>query len=113
MENKSDYSVVITTCENHDKAKHIAGMLLGARLAACAQVFPIESMYVWQDKICEDNEAMLLIKSKSSLFDKISEAIRECHSYETPEIIQIPVTAGFSDYLAWIDASTESPGNLT
>ena len=102
-----EYSIVITTCADKEAAKAIAKLLIEKRLAACIQMFPIESMYVWQDKICDDNETTLFIKSKSVMFDKIADAIKESHTYELPEIIQIPIIGGLPEYLRWIDACTE------
>jgi periplasmic divalent cation tolerance protein len=67
------------------------------------QIFPIESVYIWQNKIYDENEIMMLIKSKTELFDKISVEIKENHSYEVPEIIQIPINNGLPEYLKWIE----------
>ena len=74
------------------------------------QIFPIESIYLWQDKICNEDEAMLFIKSKAELFDKITAAIRENHAYEVPEIVQIPITGGLPEYLKWIGDCTGGDG---
>ena len=104
MEN--EYSIIITTCAEKETAKSIAKMLIEKRLAACVQMFPVESIYFWQDKVCDDNEIALLIKSKAIRFNEISAAIRETHAYEVPEIIQIPITDGLPEYLKWIDDCT-------
>ena len=104
MEN--DYSIIVTTTADNDSAKKIARLLVEKRLAACVQIFPIESVYRWQDKICEENETTLFIKSRTALFDEIRAAIREVHTYEVPEIIRIPITDGLPEYLNWIDNST-------
>ena len=97
------YSTIMTTCTDRQSAKALAKGLLEERLAACVQILPIESMYVWKGEICNDNEVLLLIKSKTSLFKEISATIVKNHSYEVPEIVQIPITDGLSDYLAWIE----------
>ena len=102
----TEYSIVFTTCADKESAKAIAMLLVEKRLAACVQMIPIESIYIWEDKICDDSETALLIKSKTALFEEISTAIKDNHSYEVPEIIQIPITAGHSDYLKWIDGNT-------
>jgi len=101
------YSITISTFPDRDSAKNAAKMLVERRLAACVQMFPIESVYLWKNEICDDGEVMLLIKSKTGLFDKIATAIREIHSYEVPEIVQLPVTTGLPEYLRWIDANCE------
>jgi len=97
------YSLIITTAPNKEAAKAIAKYLVENRLAACAQMFPIESVYTWKGEICDENEILLFIKSKTELFEKIKTAIKENHTYEVPEIIQIPITDGLPDYLTWIE----------
>ena len=103
---QNEYSLIITTAADRESAKKIARMLVEKQLAACVQMLPIESIYFWQEKICEENETALFIKSKTALFDEIKEAIKENHSYEVPEIIQMPVTDGLPEYLKWIDDCT-------
>ena len=99
----NEYSITITTFPNKDTAKPIAKLLVENRFAACVQIFPIESVYIWQDKVCDENEVMLFIKSKTELFEKISALIKENHTYEVPEIIQVPITGGLPEYLKWIE----------
>ena len=98
----AEYSIVITTAADRESAKSLAKLLVEKQLAACVQMFPIESVYLWQGKVCDGNETALLIKSKTTLFSKILAAIKENHAYEVPEIIQIPITDGLPEYLAWI-----------
>jgi len=98
-----EYSVVITTYPDKESAKQAAKWLVEKRLAACVHIFPIDSVYFWQGNIFEDNEVTLLIKSKTALFEKIAAEIKQNHSYECPEIIQIPITGGLPDYLKWIN----------
>jgi len=104
------YSMIITTTASKESAKEIARLLVERKLAACGQIFPIESIYFWQGKVCEENETMLLIKSRTALFEEIKTAIKENHSYEVPEIIQIPITNGLPGYLKWIGDCTHREG---
>jgi len=99
----NEYSIIITTFNDKNSAKKTAKLLVERRLAACVQMFPIESVYLWENEICEDNETVLFIKSKAELYDQIVASVKENHSYEVPEIVQIPVTAGLPEYLKWID----------
>jgi len=99
--------MVITTCADKEAARQLAGVLVEARLAACVQMMPIESVYTWQSKVCTEDETMLLIKTKAALFDKLAAAIKEAHSYEVPEIIQLPITDGLPEYLQWIESNVE------
>jgi len=101
----NEYSLITTTTSDKESAKAIAHLLIEKKLAACAQIFPIESIYTWKGKIYDENEILLFIKSKPELFDKIKTAIKENHKYEVPEIIQIPITNGLPEYLKWIDDS--------
>jgi periplasmic divalent cation tolerance protein len=98
--------VVSTTAGSTDQAETIAQALLDRRLAACVQLTPIASRYLWQGEIVRDDEILLLIKTRTDLFDEVAAAIRAAHSYETPEIIATSVIAGSDDYLKWLAAST-------
>ena len=103
---ESEYSIIIATTGDKESARKIATLLVEKKLAACAQLFPIESIYSWQGKICEESETMLFIKSRTALFGEIKSAIKENHSYEVPEIIQVPIANGLPEYLNWIAACT-------
>ena len=98
--------VVSTTAGSMDQAEAIAQVLLDAQLAACVQLTPIASRYLWQGQVVRADEILLLIKTRAALFDQIVAAIRAAHSYETPEIIATSVSAGSDDYLKWLAAST-------
>ena len=100
-----EYSVVITTCADRELARRLADHLVRGRLAACVQLFPIESIYTWKGEVCDGNEVLLLIKTRSVLYEKLVSAIRKNHSYDIPEIIKLPITGGLPEYLKWIDAS--------
>ena len=99
----SDYAMIISTCNSMESARQIAGILIDKRIAACIQMFPVESLYTWQGKVCEDNEITLLIKTKTALSGKAITIIKNNHPYEIPEIIQLPITDGLPDYFRWID----------
>jgi len=104
MKPPNDYVVVITTTENEQDAEDLAEKILENRLAACIQVQQIKSYYSWKGSIRNDPECLLLIKTRADLFEKLEKFILSNHKYETPEIIQIPITNGFTGYLNWIDA---------
>ena len=100
---ETECSMIITTCADRESAKMIAKLLVEKRLAACVQMIPIDSVYMWQGELCNDSETALFVKSKTALFDEISAAIKESHAYEIPEVIQIPITNGLPEYLQWIN----------
>ena len=105
MDCNGEYSLVITTCADKITAKQLAAAIVQRRLAACVQLFPIESIYVWNGEVCNDNEAVLFIKTKTNLFENLAAAIRENHSYDVPEIIRLPIDGGLPEYLRWIDGT--------
>lgn len=100
------YIIVLVTCPGHDEAIKVATALLEAKLAACVNIAEdIHSYYWWQGKIDNSKETLLIIKSKKNLFEKLCQIVKTCHSYDTPEIIAIPICRGDSKYLKWIDDS--------
>jgi periplasmic divalent cation tolerance protein len=98
--------VVLTTAPSLAEARLIASALLNQKLAACVSVSSaIESHYVWKGKKEKQREYLLLIKTRRPLFLKAAQAIRKVHSYECPEIIALPVSAGSKPYLEWLKNS--------
>lgn len=95
-----------TTADSEAAAREIADHLVGARLAACVQVSPISSTYRWKGSVNRDQEYMCIIKTRSELTERVESEIRALHTYETPEIVVVPIVGGSSDYLAWIEAET-------
>ena len=95
--------VVLMTAASQDEASRIAEMLVGARLAACVQILPeIESVYRWQGEVQREKEILLLAKTVASRFDELESKVRAMHSYETPEIIALPIAATSEPYLKWL-----------
>lgn len=102
----SGYSIVMTTTEDEPGAVALAHAVVEARLAACAQILPIRSLYVWEGELTDASERLLLFKTRAGLYEPLAEFIRAHHPYDVPEILQVPVSAGFAPYLSWIDQST-------
>jgi periplasmic divalent cation tolerance protein len=99
----SEPIVVLMTAANREEASRIAEMLVAARLAACVQILPeMQSIYRWQGEVARESEVMLLAKTTLDRFDDLDRTVREIHSYETPEIIALPVTAVSEPYLDWL-----------
>lgn len=94
--------VVTTVTSSMEEAEAIAAVLLERRLAACVQIGPIESRYVWKGRIAQEEELLLTIKTRTDRFAAVEAAIREMHSYDVPEILGVEVVAGSGDYLKWI-----------
>lgn len=105
----SDYLQVISTAGQQEEAQAIAQELVARRLAACVQVVgPITSTYWWNDKIETAQEWQCIAKTRHGLFHQVEQAIRAVHSYETPEIIAVPIVAGHRPYLDWMDSQLGS-----
>lgn len=95
--------LIVSTADTMDLAQKIAHAIVQEGEAACVNILPgIRSIYHWEEKVCEDSEILLLIKSTGENFEQIRKRIRELHSYEIPEVIAVPITAGDSDYLNWL-----------
>jgi periplasmic divalent cation tolerance protein len=96
-------SVILTSVGTEQQAVEISEELVERRLATCVNIVPcLRSIYRWKGKICEDTEYLLLIKAPTSYFDRISETIRQLHSYELPEVLAVPVEQAESVFHDWI-----------
>lgn len=100
-------SIIQTTCGNKEEAKNIARILISKKLAACVQVKKIKSYYVWNNEFCEDKEWLLTIKTKKNKFEKIEREIKDNHSYDVPEILEIEVKNTSKDYIKFIGESVD------
>jgi periplasmic divalent cation tolerance protein len=106
-----DAIVVFMTAANGEEASRLAEMLVGAHLAACVQILPeMESVYRWQGKIERSSEVLLLAKTTRGKFDDLEREVRALHSYDTPEIIAVPIVAGSTPYLEWLIKAADSRG---
>jgi periplasmic divalent cation tolerance protein len=99
-------SVVIYCTAPPLEAEKIAKAIVGEKLVACVNIVPVRSVYSWKGEVCDEGEHLLIIKTRSSLIDRLTERIRELHSYEVPEIIAIPIVAGHAPYMEWIQQET-------
>ena len=98
--------IVFTTFPADGDASVLAETLVAERLAACVNLLPpMQSVYRWQGKIERQPEVLLLAKTSRAKFDDLEREVRALHSYETPEIIALPIVAGSIPYLDWLDAS--------
>jgi len=100
---KDKYCVVMTTYSDALVGQKIIDSLIKKQLAACIQKQSISSYYCWNGKVNHDDETLILIKTKTSVYKDVERCIIDNHSYDVPEIIQLPITTGYSAYLKWID----------
>ncbi|XP_051985863.1 protein CutA homolog isoform X1 [Xyrauchen texanus] len=97
------HSAAFVTCPNDTVAKELARGIVEKKLAACVNIVPqITSVYEWQGKIEEDNEVLLMIKTRSSKVAALAEYVRSNHPYEVAEVISLPIDQGNPPYLKWI-----------
>ena len=104
----ADFGVITTTVSQREDAERLAEILLSEKLAACVQIFSISSRYIWKGEKVMEPELMLLIKTRSSLFDSVMARIAAEHPYETPELVATPFSGGFAGYLDWIAENTKA-----
>ncbi len=99
----SSYIVVLVTVGSVGEADKLGCSLVEERLAACVnRVGPIQSVYRWQGRIEEEEEYLLIIKTREDLFARLKTRIVSLHSYSVPEIIALPIVEGNESYLQWL-----------
>jgi periplasmic divalent cation tolerance protein len=99
----TDKIVVLSTCASEEEAERIGRQLVEDSLAACVSFVPrLRSFYRWKGTIEAAEEVLLIIKSSQGLFDRLAARLQEIHSYEVPEVLSLPVTAGSEQYLMWM-----------
>lgn len=103
MTNQVSEVVVLVTASSTGEAVKLANLMVEAKLAACATVIPqVRSIYRWEGKIHDEQEAMIVFKTASRSFPVLEEAIKRHHSYSVPEIIALPIVLGSQPYLEWL-----------
>jgi periplasmic divalent cation tolerance protein len=105
-------AIIFVTTASEQEAASISRALVEEGLAACANIVPrIRSIYRWQGKIWDEREALIIIKSREDLFERIRGRVKELHSYEVPEITAIKIDRGDSGYMQWIESVTTRKGD--
>ena len=99
-----NYVTVYTTLPNKRSAQRLANLIIKERLAACANIFPISSVYTWEKKVQKGSEIAIFFKTKKSKIVKIKKTIKSNHPYKVPCITTWSID-GDKDYLKWIDRS--------
>jgi len=103
----TDAIVVLTTVASDEEAVKLVRELLERRLVACGTLFPgARSLYRWQGKVADEQEVVILLKTRSARLDSLRTAFGELHPYKVPELLAIPVEGGLEKYLEWINAET-------
>jgi periplasmic divalent cation tolerance protein len=104
----TEYITVFITAPNEEDAAKISRTLVGERLAACVNIIrSVRSIYRWQGRVEDEQEVLMIVKTKRDLFERLQERVKELHSYKVPEIIGLPVIEGSKEYLDWLGQETE------
>jgi periplasmic divalent cation tolerance protein len=94
---------VYMTAKDKAEARDIGAFLVESRLAACVNILePMHSIYVWQDEVQEDVEAVLIAKTTAERAQALIDAVKERHSYDCPCIVILPISGGNPEYLQWV-----------
>ena len=101
------FAVILVTCGSRREARRIARSLVDRRLAACVNILTarVESIYRWKQRTESAKEFLLVIKTSRRRFAALRREIERLHSYEVPEIIALPISAGSPQYLRWLEES--------
>ena len=102
----SDALAVVTTTASRADAERLAEALIGRRLAACAQISAIDSVYRWQGELRREAEFRLLLKTTRARYDALAQAIRELHGYALPAIYALPCDPVDARYAEWLRSET-------
>jgi periplasmic divalent cation tolerance protein len=107
MKTSGQFRIVLVTCATLSEGRKIARKLVSKRSAACVNIAisPVESFYTWKGKLEKTREYLLVIKTMKKCLADLEKQVKRMHSYEVPEFIVLPITAGSSNYLSWLNES--------
>ena len=104
-------ALIYTTFPSMDDAKRVGDALVGARLAACVNMFPgMVSIFEWQGAREQANEVAMIIKTRASLTEQVLKETKRLHPYELPALLVLPTEGGSEEYCGWIARQTQSSG---
>lgn len=96
------------TCPDEPTAKRLARDVVERGLAACANVFPVQSVYRWEGRLVEEGEVAMLLKTRADRVEALTRALVEAHPYDVPCVVALPWSGAAPAYAQWVDASTRS-----
>jgi periplasmic divalent cation tolerance protein len=106
----ADEIIVLITTSSAEEAATIGTALVDEHIAACANIVPgIRSLFFWEGKTQDAREALMIVKSRLDLLDRIIFRVKDLHSYTVPEVIALPIVGGSAEYLRWLSDSTQAP----
>ena len=99
--------MIYATHTDKKEAEKIVSGLLEERLIACANLYPISSMYTWKGKVNKEAEIVTILKTKQNNWNKIKEYIKKHHSYEVPCIINMGEMEPNEEFMKWVKDETK------
>lgn len=110
--NINDAIIILITAPSKEEAEKLALFLVNNKLAACVNILKeITSVFFWEGKLCNENETLLIIKTRGTILQKLIEEVKKIHPYSCPEIIAIPIIGGYEPYLNWVGKAVGEEGN--
>ncbi len=100
------YCMIVITCPTRQDAFDLGREMVKKKLAACAQISAVDSIYTWKNQVHSDPEFKLVLKTRNSLYNDIESFVVQHHSYEVPQIVKIDIDGGLTGYLDWIGQET-------
>ena len=101
--------ILVTTGGRNDAERLGEGLVVEHLAAYCSVIPSVASFYYWDDQLQRAHESLLLIKTLESRAAAVHDFVRSRHSYENPEIIQVPIEGGSSTYLNWLEQQVAKP----
>jgi periplasmic divalent cation tolerance protein len=105
----SNVCILLSTIDSAQAAEDVASKLVEEHLAACVNILPgVSSYYRWEGEVQNEQEFLLILKTSTDRVDDLMDRMKTLHPYEVPEIVSIPVEAGYQPYLDWVVTQTAS-----
>lgn len=103
--------VVMVTIPDQELGARLGRTLVEERLAACVNVMGgLRSVYRWKGELCDDQEALLVIKTRRELLESLTQRVMALHPYEVPEVLALEAVGGSAQYMEWVLAETAREG---
>ncbi|MDA8238799.1 MAG: divalent-cation tolerance protein CutA [Nitrospiraceae bacterium] len=103
----TEFIIVLITAQKEEEAAEIAKDIVGKKLAACVNIVRgVRSIYRWRGKTEDEEEVLMVVKSRRTLFPDLMKRVKELHRYTVPEIIALPIIEGSEEYLGWLKEET-------
>jgi periplasmic divalent cation tolerance protein len=98
--------VLVISTVPRDASERIASAMVEERLVACVNAAPVTSRFFWKGECCTEQEDLLIMKTRRDLAKKVMARLQAIHPYDVPEILVLPVLAGYERYLEWVRGET-------